>query len=340
MKIAAILFAFAVAVAVSYTISLTIDDYAETLKLWEDGDWDVQEIPDHAYLAYSDEQLAQLLPVIAAWIPIQDELEKHSDSSWQAFETPHDWTPFLNALPPDHPIRKRWGLGRVAASVIRELSAHQRMHLESLLPILIEGVADPTYSSTGTYCLNALELLTKIDDPRLTSWSRLKHPQDAKTISRWFQSWHDANDDKPLIISADLENEIRNAFLPLVIFLEKQIPPGEPSSPGGSKKVRPPLPRHVRPLFDIHFQGPIRGANRGQRNIPGWVWVVIRPQTRIQENMHAWERTPPWSTFEMLPAEAQMVHSSPIENSAWSLEIYGNQLTAEESEKLISILKE
>jgi hypothetical protein len=74
-------------------------------------------------------------------------------------------------------------MGHQAAWVIRVLSEKRRVHQETLIPILIEGVAHPSSSFTGRDCFSALTALTKLYDGPLTSWGNLEFPDEAQLIS-------------------------------------------------------------------------------------------------------------------------------------------------------------
>ena len=331
--IATILFALAT--------SMAFAGYSQTLKLWENGDFAVQQIRDQEYLDYTDEQLSQLLPVLATWIPIQGELEKHPDDSWRAFESEDDWTPFLNALPPDHAIRKRWELSQRAASVIRKLSEKRRMNLESLLPILIDGVAHPSLALTGRDCFYSLTALTKLYDGSLTSWCNT--PREAKKISKWFRSWRTVNQEKKLIVTAGRENEINKEYLSLMAHLEELVSDRSHSLRGFRAPTEKDDHRAGGPLFGFRWDGRDHSsAIRKDLHGDGWVWVLVRLQTKLIEGIKGWERWEgnlSWDALEALPEGARMIYSRPIENTDWGLEVYVNRITDQEIESLSSGLK-
>lgn len=313
--------------------------YPETLQAWNDGDWAVQNIRDQQYLDYSDDQLSELLPAIEKWIPIQDELEGHADKSWRTFKSEHDWTPFLNALPSDHPIRRKWGMGHQAGWVIRMLSEKRRVHRETLIPILIEGVAHPSSSFTGRDCFYALTALTKLYDGPLTSWGNLEFPDEAQLISKWFSSWRVANQGKKLIITKERENEIKKEYLTLCVRLEELVRDSSHSLHGFKSPTDEDYHRVGEPLFGIQWDGRFRSALPGEVHGEGWVWVLVRPQTKLIEGIKGWERHPSWDALEALPEGAQVIYSRPFENSDWSLEVYVHRLEDKELKTLSADLK-
>ena len=313
--------------------------YPETLQAWNDGDWAVQNIRDQQYLDFSDDQLAELLPAIEKWIPIQDELEAHADKSWRTFKSEHDWTPFLNALPSDHPIRKKWGMGHQAAWVIRVLSEQRRVHQETVIPILIEGVAHPSSSFTGRDCFYALTALTKLYDGPLTSWGNLEFPDEAQLISKWFSSWRAANQGKKLIITKERENEIKKDYLMLCASLEGLVRDSSHSLHGFKSPTEKDYHRVGEPLFGVQSDGRSRSSLPGDLHGEGWVWVMVRPQTKLIEGIKGWERYPSWDALEALPEGARKIYSSPVVDSDWSFEVYAHRLEAKEIEALSTGLK-
>ncbi|MGK0190645.1 MAG: hypothetical protein ACI9R3_006475 [Verrucomicrobiales bacterium] len=317
--------------------SMAFAGYSQTLKLWENGDFAVQQIRDQEYLDYTDQQLSQLLPVLATWIPLQDELGRHPDDSWRAFESEDDWTPFLNALPPDHAIRRRWELSQRAASVIRVLAEKRRMNVESLLPILIEGVAHPSLALTGRDCFYSLTALTKLYDGSLTSWTNIPH--EAKKISEWFEAWRKVNQEKKLIVTVDREKEIHKDYLSLTVHLEELVSDRSHGLHGFRAPTEKDDHRAGEPLFGIRWDGWNRSSVREDPLGDGWVWVMVRPQTKLIEGIKTWEQTPSWDALEALPEGARIVYSRPIENSDWGLEVYVNRITDPEIESLSSGLK-
>lgn len=319
--------------------SVALADYAQTLQLWQEGDWKVQKIQDQEYLGYSDEQLAELLPVLTKWIPIQEELEQHPDDSWKEFVSGHDWTPFLNALPPDHPIKKKWGLGREALWIIRILSEKRRITDESLLPVLITGVGQPSLFSTGRDSFYSLTALTKLYDGPLTSWGNLEFPRDAVAISEWFQAWHQKNQGKELIVTAKREKEIKKEYLFLCADLEDLVSDRSHGLHGFKAPTDKDYHRVGEPLFGIKWDGRFRSSIPGDTHGDGWVWVLVRPQTKLIEGIKGWERYPSWDALEALPDGAQLVHSRTVSNSDWALEIYVNRLSEKEIESLSEGLK-
>jgi len=327
MKIAAmILFALATRVAFA--------GYPETLQAWNDGDWAVQNIRDQEYLDYSDDQLSELLPAIEKWIPIQDELERHAYKSWRTFKSEHDWTPFLNALPSEHPIRKKWGMGHQAAWVIRVLSEERRVHQETLIPILIEGVAHPSSSFTGRDCFYALTALTKLYDGPLTSWGNLKSPDEAQLISKWFSSWRTANPGKKLIITKERENKIKKDYLVLCARLEQLVRDRSHSLHGFRSPTEIDYHRVGEPLFGVQWDGRFRSSLPGDFHGEGWVWVMVRPQTTLIEGIKGWERDPSWDVLEALPEGARKIYASPFVDSDWCLEVYVHRVKEDEIEAL------
>jgi len=326
-----ILFALATAVAFA--------DYPATLQAWKEGAWKVQNIRDQEYFDYNDDQLSELLPIVANWIPIQAELERHADNSWRTFKSEHGWTPFLNALPPDHPIRKKWGMGHQAAWVIRVLSEKRRVHQEALIPVLIEGVAHPSSSFTGSDCFYALTALTKLYDGPLTSWGNLDFPDEAQLISQWFGSWRTANRSKNLIITKERENEIKKDYLLLCARLEELVRDRSHSLHGFKSPTEKDYHRVGEPLFGVKWDGRFRSSLPGHLHGEGWVWVMVRPQTKLIEGIKGWERYPSWDALEALPEGARKIYASPFDDSDWSFEVYAHRLKDKEIEALSTGLK-
>jgi hypothetical protein len=332
MKIAAIVL-FALAEGVAFAA------YPQTLQAWNDGNWSVSKIRDQQYLEYSDDQLSELLPAIAKWIPIQNELEDHPDKSWRAFKSEQDWTPFLNALRLDHPIRKKWGMGHQAAWVIRVLSEKRRVYQENLLPILIDGVAHPSSSFTGRDCFCALKALTKLYDGPLTSWGDFEYPDEAQLISKWFSSWRTANLGKKLITTKERENKIKKDYLMLCSRLEELTLDSSHSLHGFKSPTEEDYHRVGEPLFGVQWDGRFRSSILGDLHGEGWVWVMVRPQTKLIEGIKRWEKYPSWDTLEVLPSEARKIYSSAFVDSDWSIEVYVHRVKDEEIESLSAGLK-
>ncbi len=329
MKITAtILFALATAVAFA--------EYPKTLQAWKEGDWAVQGIRDQEYIDYSDDQLSELLPTIAKWIPIQDKLEEHADKPWRAFKSEHDWTPFLNALPSDHPIRKQWGMGHQAAWVIRVLSEKRRIHQETLLPILIEGVAHPSSSFTGRDCYYALRALTHLTLP---SGSKFEFPDEAQRISNWFSSWRAANPGKKLIITKEFVNEVEKDYLMLCARLEELVRDSSHSLHGFKSPTEKDCCHEWVPAFRVQWDGRFGSSLPGELHGEGWVCVMVRPQTKLNEGIKGWERYPSWDALEALPEGARKIYASPFVDSDWSIEVYVHPLKDVEIETLSAGLK-
>jgi hypothetical protein len=315
-------------------------DFATTLDHWKGGDWAVQKISDRAYLDYTDEELSRLIPVIAQWIPIKAELEKSPHDAWKTFKTEHEWTPFLNALPPDHPIRKRWGLGHRAAWVIRVLAENRRLQQESVLPALIEGVAHPCASFTGRDCFYALTALTKLYDGPLTSWGNLDEGErDAVKISEWFVHWYAGNQGKQMIVTPTLEQQIKKQHLAVATRLENLVSEPPHSLHGFRAPDEKDYHKVGAPLFDVQWDGRLLSVPIVRARGEGWVLICARPQTKLIEGVKAWERYPSWDMLKALPQGARRIYQHPIVDTDWALEIYVNRLSNREIAQLSSALE-
>lgn len=307
-------------------------DFPKMLQTWKDGN--PQTVHDQVYLAYTDDQLSELLPVLTTWIPIQDELESHPDDSWKALNSWQEWFQFINALPPGHPIRRKFRLSGQAASTIRVLAENRRIDQEFLLPILIEGVSHPYSLSTGRNCFYALTALT-----RLYYGSALRNElelhRDAALITEWFRAWYISSQGKRRIVTVDMEHAIQRECLSLSAYLETLVSDHSHNLNG----FRAPTERVYHgsassPLFDIKWDGRFIATRLTYPGGQGALRVVVRPQVKLIEGIVTF-----LDDFKSFPAATRMIYSKTFDETDWALEVYVDRLTDTEIETLSSSLR-
>ena len=120
--------------------------YEMALSAWTQGDGKtIPIIKDAAYTGLTPDELNNLLPQMAKWIPMDDALKKHADPSWKTFKTNEGWTLLHNALPSTDPVLQHWDFGYKAANVIRTLSEQHLVDNQEILKFLAAGLTGPEY---------------------------------------------------------------------------------------------------------------------------------------------------------------------------------------------------
>jgi hypothetical protein len=192
------------------------------VEAWEKGDegtifsfGDAMDV--RPYLALSDRDIAAISVPMAQWIPIERVLESSSDQSWRSFKTEQDWTPFYNALPKTSEIKRRWGLGQVAAWELRALAEKGRINESSqeVIPDLIEGLDHPC-GETARDCFYALTALTRLYT-HLPQGLPVGHEKELK---EWYRNWWHSNNSKHLIVDNALREQMKESVLAVCSRIE------------------------------------------------------------------------------------------------------------------------
>lgn len=308
----------------------TVQGFEQVLRGWQTGDYRLHDrLNDSSYAKFSDEELRRLLPELTKWIPLTRELEAHEDGSWKAFKEQHEWTPFWNALPMDHPLRVRWGRGMAAASIIAFLAERGRVEDESVIPALIDGLENPDGGSTGRDCFRTLTRLTKLYDGPLTSWAYVQTAEERRQVADWFRVWQRKMTGRQMIVTKALMQSIKAEFLAVTRAIEAEAV-AEHSLNGYKSPDEKIYHKVGEPLFDSAWTG--NGANvssvatlaaDGTWRKPGngWMFACVRLQTPVLHDLKNWNRYE-WDTTKTFPKTAMMVFSRKINGTDWAIEVY------------------
>jgi hypothetical protein len=300
--------------------------FEQVLRGWQTGDYRLHDgLNDSSYANFSDVELRRLLPELTKWIPLMNELAAHEDGSWRAFKEPHEWTPFWNKLPLDHPLRVRWGRGMAAASILAFLAESGRLEDESVIPALIEGLENPDGCSTGHDCFRTLTSLTKLYDGPLTSWAYVQTAEERRQVSDWFRAWQRKMAGKQMIVTKARMDSIKAEFLAVTRMIETHAVKGHALH--GYKSPDENIYHKVgEPLFDsgwtgvFHKRASINGVKEPAYG-EGWMFACVRLQTSLLHDLERWNRYE-WDTTETFPKTAMMIFSRKIAGTDWAIEVY------------------
>lgn len=308
----------------------TVQGFEQVLRGWQTGDYRLHDrLNDSDYADFSDGELRRLLPELIKWIPLARELAAHEDGSWRAFKEPHEWTPFWNALPMDHPLRVRWGRGKAAASIIALLTERGRVEDESVIPALIDGLENPDGGGTGQDCFRTLTSLTKLYDGPLTSWGYVQTAEERRQVADWFRAWRRKMAGRQMIVTKARMASIKAEFLAVTRTIEAQAVEGH-SLHGYESPDENIYHKVGEPLLDsgwtgaLHKRASIKGVKEPTYG-EGWMFACVRLQTPLLRDLGCWNRYE-WDTTETFPKTAMMIFSRKIAGTDWAIEIYAKDV--------------
>jgi hypothetical protein len=315
------------------------ESFERIYRLWESGA--VREVGAVFPLEYQKldaEQRALLLPLLGTWLLLEAELAKHPDASWRQFKSEQEWTPFLNALPVDHPIRSHWALGQRAASILRAWAERGDVKDPSILPYLIEGIAHPASSTAGRDSFYTMTLLTKLYDG--ASIGKFDGVGDFQKIAQWFREWWRANSKLQVILTPELQQKMKLRFLAVNQAIESAAAAAGVGHPlQGYKSPGKGIYHRVgRPLFFFEWDGKERFASLlGQPRGEGWAFVCVRCQTPLLTTVKTWDA----DSLDMvtkIAKEAPMVYKESIIGTDWAVEVYVKNVSKEHMTALAAVL--
>jgi hypothetical protein len=276
------------------------------------------------YFALSDSDIAAISVPMAQWIPIERTLESSSDQSWRSFKTEQDWTPFYNALPKTSDIKKRWGLGQVAAWELRALAEKGRISeaSQAIIPDLIEGLDHPCRGETARDCFYALTALTRL-------YTHLPHglPEGQETeLKEWYRNWWHSNNSKHLIVDNALREQMKASVLAVCSRIEAATAQSGNSLHGFKMPARNILLMRGEDgsLFQTSYfpNSELSGIDSGRAGLAPWIWIGVVSQSTP---LSALSR---WSFKNTFPANAKEIYREPIKDSDWQVEVYTSKTSS------------
>ncbi len=299
------------------------------VEAWEKGDvntifsfGDAMDV--RPYFALSDGDVAAISEPMARWIPIQPALESSSDKSWKSFKAEQDWTPFYNALPKTSDIKKRWGLGQVAAWELRALAEKGRISESShaIIPDLIEGLDHPCRGETARDCFYALTALTSL-------YTHLPQglPVGQETeLKEWYRNWWHSNNSKHLIVDNALREQMKDSVIAVCSRIEAATKQAGNSLHGFKVPAQNMLliGGEDGSLFQTSYfpNSEFSGIDSGRAGLTPWIWIGVVSQSKP---LPALSR---WSFKNTFPAKAKEIYREPITNSDWQVEVYTSKTSS------------
>jgi hypothetical protein len=263
---------------------------------------------------------------MARWIPIESTLESYPDQSWKRFKTEQDWTPFYNALPETSEIKKRWGLGKVAAWELRALAEKGRISDASrdIIPDLIDGLDHPSRSDTARDCFYALAALTKL-------YTHLPQglPSGQETeLKRWYRTWWQANKSKHLVVDEALRKHMKDEVLAVCSRIQMTTAQTGNSLRGFKAPSATILLMGGEDgsLYETSYfpNSEFSGIDAGRAGLAPWIWIGVISRSQPLSALSRWTVK---STF---PTSAHKIYEELIKDSDWQIEVYTSKTSSVE----------
>jgi hypothetical protein len=294
-------------------------------------------VKDTAYANLTLDEVNNLLPQMAKWIPMEEVLAECHDQSWKTFKSTEEWTLFYNALPFNHPVRKQWDLGVKAADLIRGFCENNLVDNQDVLRVLVAGLSVPVYY-TRSDSFAALTSLTDLYDGPLTSVAYITPGNDWKLLVDWFGAWLKESTTKQLILTSTWKEKLKRRFISVCRCVETSSST-QGAALHGFKAPGDELHHHVgEPIFDLLWTGGPLETFRVPPNGGGWLYACVRSQTPLIHTIKGWERWP-WDVPAKLPRDAKLAYKEDIAGTDWAVEIYTKNVPEQELSQLTKALE-
>jgi hypothetical protein len=305
---------------------------------------------DRNYLKLSDQEIADLAVPIAQWIPIQPALDASPNQTWRNLKDEEDWNIFMGNLRGSNPIVKRWFLGVNAASVCRHLAENGRLKTQAVIPYLISGLDHPC-GNVDMNCYYALQYLTRLHNDDANIW--YDSPQKIRALKKWYSDWWDKNQNKDLIVDAELQQRVDDCFLKVCNQIKAATANVHHSLHGFNSPAPNSIPySDSNILLETEFfpdhqsretkVGDIDLVNNvildlGRMGEASWIWIGVVSQAQFNSKIPDWmPASDPTAGF---PKQARQIYRKDIPNSYWQIEVYTSIVPDADNAILVSNLK-